>query len=183
MQLLTYPFSRLNMPVPNDAISLASSKMTMTLRNNQPQDQLQLALPNYLRIVTTTNNLSVYNFLLDAYIAVAMIEDSCWKDGKLIAVNKHNMLTRISAEIIRRTLFVVNEEVALLIGGGDGMVDVDLSYSAEKRGEYRDMNPYEVLGIKSVDHKVVLSEWRDFFILKAKKKFAEAGLAGLDLEN
>jgi hypothetical protein len=183
MQLLTYPFSRLNMPVPNDAISLASSKMTMTLRNNQPRDQLQLALPNYLRIVTTTNNLSVYNFLLDAYIAVALIEDSCWQDGKLIAVNKHNMLTRISAEIIRRTLLVVNKEAALLIGGGDEIVDADLRYRAEKRGEYRDMNPYEVLGIKSVDHKVVLSEWRDLFLLKAKKKFAEAGLVGLGLEN
>jgi hypothetical protein len=114
-----------------------------------------------------------------------MIEDTLWQDGKLIAINKHNMLTRISAEIIRMVLVLVNKEAALLLGGGGGdeMMDVDVSYRAEKRGAYSDINPYEVLGINSLDLKVVLSELRDLFILKAKKKFAEAGLAGLDVEN
>ncbi len=38
------------------------------------------------------------------------------------------------------------------------------------------MDPYVVLGIKSVHKTVVITEWRDKFMVKATTKFQEAGL-------
>ncbi len=74
------------------------------------------------------------------------------------------------------TVVLVNKEAALLPTSGGQVMDIDANYGAEQRGQYRDMDPYEVLGIESAGEMVVLSEWRDKFMLKAKSKFQEAGL-------
>jgi hypothetical protein len=146
----------------------------MSLRNDRTQDRLHLALPGYLRILKATPYLNLYNFLLDSYIAVAMIEDTIWQGGKLIAADVLKMLKQIVEEIVRMTLVLVTKEASTLLICGDQMMDVDKGYGEEKRGQYRDMDPYEVLGIKSGNKTVVLSDWRDRFMLKAKTAFQEA---------
>jgi hypothetical protein len=51
-----------------------------------------------------------------------------------------------------------------------------MTQATTTRGGYSNIDPFEMLGLKSHVRDFVLSEWKDRFLLQAKKNFENAGL-------
>ena len=122
----------------------------------------------------------MYDFLFDSYFAVATLNDKNWKNDKPIEKNVHVMLKRVRDDVIKMMAFLAKNEAgllaAILTANGGQMPNVNMTQATTTRGGYSNIDPFEMLGLKSHVRDFVLSEWKDRFLLQAKKNFENAGL-------
>jgi hypothetical protein len=112
IQLKHYPFSTHGIAVPTNAVQLLTSKLVCDpIENN-----LRLAMRGLLTCLNTGRHLSIFDFLVDSYVAVSILNDRNWKDDKPIATNVHVMLKRIRDEVIKLIKALVDRHVGVLTG-------------------------------------------------------------------
>jgi len=69
-----------------------------------------------LTCLNTGRHLSIFDFLVDSYVAVSILNDRNWKDDKPISTNVHVMLKRIRDEVIKLIKALVDRHIGVLTG-------------------------------------------------------------------
>jgi hypothetical protein len=75
-----------------------------------------------LTCLNTGKHLSIFDFLVDSYVAVAILNDRNWQDDRPTATNVHVMLKRIRDEVIKLIKALVDRHAGVLTGN---IMDVD----------------------------------------------------------
>ncbi|PMD63549.1 uncharacterized protein K444DRAFT_323031 [Hyaloscypha bicolor E] len=118
IQLRHYPFSIHGIAVPTNAVELLTSKLVC----DPIETHLTLAMHGLLTCLNTGKHLSIFDFLVDSYVAVAILNDRNWQDDRPTATNVHVMLKRIREEVIKLIKALVDRHAGVLTGN---IMDVD----------------------------------------------------------
>jgi hypothetical protein len=73
----------------------------------------------------STKHLSIYKFLIDSYVAIAVLNDRHWADEKLFGTNFHDMLKCIRDEVIKLMKFLADKDAGIKKGD---IMDLDGSF-------------------------------------------------------